>query len=867
MTCRLTRFALAIAALLCAAGKAPCAQTVIHSAADLQGVSNNMAANYVLDADVDLSSVVNFIPIGVSANAADPIPFTGTLDGAGHTITGLTQASSGRYAGLLGLIGAGGSIKNLRVQNAAITSNYGGGAAATANPIPGMIGILAGENRQGTIDNVTVNGAIVSTSSGSACGGFVGLNLGTISNSTAFVTLTATLNDSAIGIRDHSTQVGAIAGWNNAAITNVSAAGTISVELNATVSSRAVFGARIGGLVGLSDSDSNIAGSSSSVNISAAFSGDAHATSADNPYTAYWNAIGGLVGDAPSTTAIVNSSSSGAITVTDGVKPAGGVNIDALGGLLGSGGVLVGSDGTGVFHNINPAGKPTITGSSASGPIVVTDLCCAPFGASLNVGGLVGQFAGTIISSSASGSVDVTGQGYNGVGGLVGQIMSGTFTDVKASGSVISTNSGLGVDVGGIAGTSGAAVTYAISSGVVRSSLNLNLPAGTQEDSTVGGLVGFNYGAIKNAIALTSVTATFAGSVSATSSYSDQVAGLVANNAGPISNSVASGLVSLTSTVGTSNGGTSTKVAGGLVGGGYVGPFGTSTVLNSFATGGISASGVNDRLMVGALMGYNSSSITSSYAIGKISVQGGGEKIVGGLVSTNDAQGSITSSYWDLDRTGFTIGVASGSATGAMSWSGAPTAIPAGFDPAAWGLAPTVNNGYPCLRWQSACAAQALGPTPVVEFYNASLDHYFITWLPDEMAKLDAGTAIKGWQRTGYQFNTYASAKPETSPVCRYYIPPGLGDSHFFGRGTVECNATGQKNPSFVLEDAAFMQMYLPVGGVCPANTLEVYRVFDNRPDANHRYMTDKALRNTMVTKGWIAEGDGLNLVVMCAPQ
>ena len=42
------------------------------------------------------------------------------------------------------------------------------------------------------------------------------------------------------------------------------------------------------------------------------------------------------------------------------------------------------------------------------------------------------------------------------------------------------------------------------------------------------------------------------------------------------------------------------------------------------------------------------------------------------------------------------------------------------------------------------------------------------------------------------------------------YIPPGLGNSHFFGRGTVECNATGQKNPSFVLEDPGFMQMYLP---------------------------------------------------------
>jgi hypothetical protein len=130
MTYRLARLAIAIVALLCAAVETSYAQIVIHSATDLQGVSNNMAASYVLDANVDLSSIVNFIPIGMSASATDPIPFTGTLDGAGYSITGLTQVSSGRYAGLLGVIGTGGSIKNLRVQNAAITSNYGGGSAA-----------------------------------------------------------------------------------------------------------------------------------------------------------------------------------------------------------------------------------------------------------------------------------------------------------------------------------------------------------------------------------------------------------------------------------------------------------------------------------------------------------------------------------------------------------------------------------------------------------------------------------------------------------------------------------------------------------------------------------------------------------------
>jgi len=168
----------------------------------------------------------------------------------------------------------------------------------------------------------------------------------------------------------------------------------------------------------------------------------------------------------------------------------------------------------------------------------------------------------------------------------------------------------------------------------------------------------------------------------------------------------------------------------------------------------------------------------------------------------------------------------------------------------------------------AAAKSNAIGAaTPaVVEYYNASLDHYFITWAADEIAKLDTGTEIKGWTRTGQTLKTFTVAQAGTSPVCRFYIPPELGDSHFFGRGTVECNATAAKNPSFVLEDAAFMQMTLPSAGTCPAGTAPVYRVFSNRADANHRYMTDRSIRDQMVAKGWLAEGDGPDLVVMCAP-
>jgi hypothetical protein len=152
-----------------------------------------------------------------------------------------------------------------------------------------------------------------------------------------------------------------------------------------------------------------------------------------------------------------------------------------------------------------------------------------------------------------------------------------------------------------------------------------------------------------------------------------------------------------------------------------------------------------------------------------------------------------------------------------------------------------------------------------IEYYNASLDHYFITYVAAEIANLDSGRTV-GWTRTGESFRVYTSAGAGTSPVCRFYIPPGKGDSHFYGRGTTECTNTGDANPDFFNEDPQFFHVVLPVAGVCPAGTTAVYRVFSNRADANHRYMVLRSLRDFMATRGWTIEGDGVDFVVMCVP-
>ncbi|MCC6194736.1 MAG: M36 family metallopeptidase [Burkholderiales bacterium] len=152
-----------------------------------------------------------------------------------------------------------------------------------------------------------------------------------------------------------------------------------------------------------------------------------------------------------------------------------------------------------------------------------------------------------------------------------------------------------------------------------------------------------------------------------------------------------------------------------------------------------------------------------------------------------------------------------------------------------------------------------------VEFYHQGFDHYFITWVAAEIASLDSGLT-KGWARTGQTFNVYVDAPPGTAPVCRIYIPPGKGDGHFFGRDANECAGTMSKNPTFILESPDFFHLIPPSAGNCAAGTVPVYRVFSNRADANHRYTTSRATRDLMVTRGWLAEGDGPDMVVMCAP-
>jgi cytochrome c553 len=155
----------------------------------------------------------------------------------------------------------------------------------------------------------------------------------------------------------------------------------------------------------------------------------------------------------------------------------------------------------------------------------------------------------------------------------------------------------------------------------------------------------------------------------------------------------------------------------------------------------------------------------------------------------------------------------------------------------------------------------------VVEFYSVARDHYFMSASAAEIADLDLGVHA-GWVRTGLAFRAYGGPAAVASPVCRFYLPPAYGDSHFYSASPGECAQVAAQYAGFVYETPAALYVGLPdaATGACAAGWSPVYRVWNSRADTNHRYTTSTAVRQQMQGQGWIGEGYGPLQVAMCAP-
>ena len=159
--------------------------------------------NITLTADIDLTGK-NWTPIGTSFSNK----YTGTFDGGGHTIKGLTVTTNDQFVGLFGSIGYAGTVKNVMMEDVQITSNRSSGFA----------GGVAGYS-DGTIENCSVSGSVSGTV---YVGGVVGAQIdGSITGCSSSATVKGTVD------------VGGVAGQTNssATLTACYATGNVIIEM------------------------------------------------------------------------------------------------------------------------------------------------------------------------------------------------------------------------------------------------------------------------------------------------------------------------------------------------------------------------------------------------------------------------------------------------------------------------------------------------------------------------------------------------------------------------------------------------------------------------------------------------------------
>ena len=174
----------------------------VSTAEEFLAIADDLTAHYILTADIDLSGVSGFEPIGNSQTGA----FTGSLDGNSKTISGLTiNTPDEKYTGLIGY--NEGTVKNLNISGFTVVGGRYVGAvvgynssdavvfgcnvnadvsSSDASPISVNVGGAVGYNA-GEVTNVIVQGAVEYSTSEDVygdvnVGGIIGVNSGKAEN-------------------------------------------------------------------------------------------------------------------------------------------------------------------------------------------------------------------------------------------------------------------------------------------------------------------------------------------------------------------------------------------------------------------------------------------------------------------------------------------------------------------------------------------------------------------------------------------------------------------------------------------------------------------------------------------------------------
>ena len=568
--------------------------------------------NFALKGDINASDVENYVAIGTGSE------FTGTFDGRGNRIIGLTvdkvNGQSTANAGIFSTIGEGGTVKNVNIYS----GNFEG--TNTAGAVAGM--------NSGRIENVTGFGNTV-TSNGNA-GGIIGVNNGNkgniITNEDGTITLEPAENEQfATGIIDVESIGSVIAEGSNAVAgglvgTNEGALGN-SYSDSAVTSTFANNQAGLGGVVGVNTQNGDVqyvdslgvtnGGTTGSSNV-----GGVIGINNGNMYSGYNESIvsgndyvGGIIGQ--NTGKYENDKWNGG-TVENVVNATG---------VTGSSNYVGGLVGTNTGSVTNGRNNGTITGTNY-------------------VGGLVGDNANanSILTNLVNdSSAEILGEEY--VGGIAGK-NSGTITADRENNNLINRGSITGHKyVGGVAGLNVGTIT------------NTNIDVELKVNNAVsgdhqyfGGIVGQNgddknEGTIENATNSNKIVAPNASYVGGIVGWNTEKGELIG--------------------MGNSNEG---EVIGGSYVGGVIGKNDAAIGSKNAAQVGIKNEGVVIATNGGAggLIGENNAAITNTIMTNKGDVHGNianDGSGTGGLIGTNNENGDITYSSMINEVTGTVTGV------------------------------------------------------------------------------------------------------------------------------------------------------------------------------------------------------------------
>ena len=659
--------------------------TLLDSVSALQGMGTS--GYWALRNTINAGGAANFTPIGDATTN-----FTGTLEGLGHSISGLTinrstTDSSGDATGLIGVLGNGGLVRNVRLVGGSVaghvavgalvgridggqsTFNYtaivvNSSASTRVSGYSNVGGLVGGMSNGAGVYDSSASGAVTGfadTGSTSGTGGLVGSagSYSIVSGSHASGRVAGgSASGGLIGYNAYDYVIGSyatgpVSGTNN--VGGLIGYNDYAAHVQLSYASGAISGTNaVGGLVGKNDGGGN--GGSSGIGSDETVISDSYALGDVSGVSEVGGLVGAnlLYGSRPahistsySTGAVSGASSTGGLvgfnyddaTVTNSYwdTTTSGKTTSAGGSGLGTADMMVltnlaGFD-PGVWYNIDARTRPflrieystTITNAHQLQLMSLDSTASYTLANDISMSEL-GQDSG--VWSTATGFVPI---GYN----------SGTFTGAfDGAGHTISN---LTIVQNGFQPTG----MFEFNAGAISNFILQN--ATVTGSRSVGAAVGYNFGTVDSVYVQNGTVVGKAYSDGMSSGYSvagNSVGGVVGYNSSGLGSTGSVNASYFTGTITATDSVTSTSLSqtytayssdiGGLVGmnGGAVSnSYAYATInLSSGTSGSTQTVHTNGSSDAGGLVGMNSGSVSNSYALGTIN---GGSDSIGGLVGSN----------------------------------------------------------------------------------------------------------------------------------------------------------------------------------------------------------------------------------------